>query len=130
MKKILVMLTVLALALAALPMTLAEEAASQPEENAVVWTLPETTEITPEQQAIFNKAMEGLVGVDYTPWPSWRNMRESSASSAARRWYIPTRSPITPWSMLRTPACRTSGTSGWMPMPCPRRNNSAAQGKR
>ena len=67
MKKILVMLTVLALALAALPMTLAEEATSLPEENAAVWTLPETTEITPEQQAIFDKAMEGLVGVNYTP---------------------------------------------------------------
>lgn len=67
MKKIIAMLTVLALALAALPMTLAEDTASLPEETAAVWTLPETTEITPEQQAFFGKAMEGLLGVNYTP---------------------------------------------------------------
>ena len=31
------------------------------------WSVAESTEITEERQALFDKALEGLLGVDYTP---------------------------------------------------------------
>ena len=85
MKKITLILTALMLALTFLLPALAEQAAPSAEaiaeaaeeegpeeitegiEADAEWNLPDSTEITPDQLALFDKAMEGLLGVDYTP---------------------------------------------------------------
>ena len=43
------------------------EKVPDPQKEAAPWNVPETTEITPEAKAMFEKALEGLLGVNYTP---------------------------------------------------------------
>ncbi len=74
MKKITALLLAMLLAMTS-ALALAENAAAeQPEGEALEetvrdadWTIPETTEMTEEVKALFEKAMEGLLGVDYEP---------------------------------------------------------------
>ena len=62
MKKLIVFL--LLLSMIAVPVTAYADGAAADEKK---WDMSVPTEITEEIQALFDKAMEGLVGVDYTP---------------------------------------------------------------
>ena len=60
------------------------------------WTLSESIELTDDLTALFDKGMEGLMGVSYTPvaylWPIWDPRwwpAGITASCAGPRWSIP-----------------------------------------
>ncbi len=51
----------------AAPESEAAPSASAPEAETAEWSLPESTEMTEEVTAVFERAMQGLLGVDYEP---------------------------------------------------------------
>lgn len=67
MKKLIAILLSLVLAAGVFAACASAEGAEAAGEDAADWTFPDTIEMTEAAESLFNKAMEGFVGVNYEP---------------------------------------------------------------